>query len=208
VTVSIPWLVVGGPLARWTALGLVADESTGRIPFFGTGLEITDLGEPGMIGWVMSGVEGALDAEFDVDGVPTRLADPAPPMFADHPLGVDRIDHVVVSTDDLVRTCGAIADVTGEPLKRVREAGAIRQGFHRVDGLIVEVVERAGQDPGPATLWGFVLTVADLDASVALLGEDVIGEPRDAVQPGRRIATVRSSAGLGVPLALMSPHVR
>lgn len=210
--VSIPWLVVGGPLAPWSALGLVADEATGRIPFFGTGIEVTGMGEPGMIGWAMSGVDDALatglDSEFDVDGVPTRLDEASPPMFADHPLGVDRIDHVVVSTDDLVRTCGAIADVTGEPLKRVREAGEIRQGFHRVGGLVVEVVERTGQEPGPASLWGFVLTVGDLDASVELLGPDVIGEPRDAVQPGRRIATVRGSAGLGVPLALMSPHVR
>lgn len=208
MSVSIPWLVVGGPLPPWAALGLVADEATGRIPLFGTGIEITGIGEPGMIGWVMSGVEDALDSEFDVDGVPTRLDDPAPPIFADHPLGVDRIDHVVVSTDDLVRTCGVLADVTGEPLKRVREAGEIRQGFHRVGGLVVEVVERVGQEPGPAALWGFVLTVTDLDASVDLLGPDVIGEPRDAVQPGRRIATVRSSAGLGVPLALMSPHTR
>ena len=36
------------------------------------------------------------------------------------------------------------------------------------------------------------------------LGDD-LGAPRDAVQPGRRIATVRESAGLGVPVAFMSP---
>jgi len=55
-----------------------------------------------------------------------------------------------------------------------------------------------------ATYWGFVVTVADLDAAIAHLGPDVIGAAKPAVQPGRRIATVRSGAGLGVPLALMS----
>jgi hypothetical protein len=45
--------------------------------------------------------------------------------------------------------------------------------------------------------------VADLDACAALLGGR-LGEVRDAVQPGRRIATIRREAGLGVPVALIS----
>jgi hypothetical protein len=48
-----------------------------------------------------------------------------------------------------------------------------------------------------------VLTVADLDAAIDR-ADGLIGAARDAVQPGRRIATVRSSAGLGVPVALLS----
>jgi hypothetical protein len=47
--------------------------------------------------------------------------------------------------------------------------------------------------------------VTDLDAAAARLG-DGLGTPRDAVQPGRRIATARGAAGLGVPLALMTPR--
>jgi hypothetical protein len=34
----------------------------------------------------------------------------------------------------------------------------------------------------------------------------LLGDIRDAVQPGRRIATVRREAGLGVPVALMTPR--
>jgi hypothetical protein len=34
-----------------------------------------------------------------------------------------------------------------------------------------------------------------------------VGEIRDAVQPGRRIATLRRSAGLALPVALMTPAV-
>jgi len=93
----------------------------------------------------------------------------------------------------------------------VREAGEIRQGFHRVGGpggLIVEVVERESLTEDSASLWGFVLVLDDISATCATLGRDVVSEPRPAVQPGRSIATVRTDVGLGVPLALMSPDVR
>jgi hypothetical protein len=49
------------------------------------------------------------------------------------------------------------------------------------------------------------LVVDDLDAAARLLG-DRLGRIKEAVQPGRRIATVRQAAGIGVPLALMSPR--
>jgi hypothetical protein len=45
--------------------------------------------------------------------------------------------------------------------------------------------------------------VEDLDRTVELLGSHV-SEIRHAVQAGRRIATLRRSAGVTVPLALMS----
>jgi hypothetical protein len=49
-----------------------------------------------------------------------------------------------------------------------------------------------------------VLIVDDLDAAHELLGDDRISAPKDAVQPGRRIATVRAEVGLGLPVALMT----
>ena len=81
----------------------------------------------------------------------------------------------------------------------------MRQGFHRMGGLIVEVVERAGLPEGQATFWGLVMNVEDLDAAVARLGADLVGAPKPAVQSGRSIATVQESAGLGLPVALMTP---
>lgn len=208
---AVEWVVVGGAVAPWRRLGLVVadpdpdrgdDEATWRIPLFGTGIELTgDDTTAGLTGWVWSGID---DQVTDLDGVPTRVERAGPPLYASHPLGAARIDHVVVSTDSLARTCGIIADRMGSPLKRVRETGEMRQGFHRVGGLIIEVVERLGQAEGPATLWGLALSVDDLDAACSQLGDDVVGAPRDAVQSGRRIATVRPEAGLGVPLALMS----
>jgi hypothetical protein len=46
---------------------------------------------------------------------------------------------------------------------------------------------------------------SDLDALAARLG-DKLGPIRDAVQPGRRIATLRREAGSSVPIAFMTPR--
>jgi hypothetical protein len=130
-----------------------------------------------------------------------------------HPNGIAAIDHVVAMTPELPHTVAAL-EAAGLDLRRIREeptpAGAPRQAFFRLGATILEVVqeppeaiERAGGDH-PAFLWGLALLAPDLEATVAALGEHV-GEIRPAVQPGRRIATVRRSAGLGLPVALMSP---
>ncbi len=114
------------------------------------------------------------------------------------------IDHVVVMTNNLERTCEAVTEATGCPLKRVREVGEIRQGFHRVGegGVILEVVERA--DVSRTSLWGLVIATPSFDDLVQAAG-DLVSEPKDAVQPGRRISTVKAKAGLGIPVALMTP---
>ena len=83
----------------------------------------------------------------------------------------------------------------------------MRQGFHRIGGggLIVEIVERPEVNDTVARFWGLVLNVDDIDAACALLGDERIGAAKDAVQPGRRIATVSGEVGLGLPVALMTP---
>ncbi len=202
------WLTIAGSPDAWRAVGLVGrEEPDGSffIPLFGTGLRIVDSsdGGDGIVGWALSGVDPSVAG--DVDGLPTDVVEALEPIFAQHPLGAGELDHVVVLTDDLSRTTRAIEAATGCELKRVREVGEMRQGFHRIGrgGLIVEVVARPDIPAGPASFWGLVLNVDDLDAACELLG-DLIGAPKDAVQPGRRIATVRSDAGLGLPVALMS----
>jgi alpha-beta hydrolase superfamily lysophospholipase len=54
-------------------------------------------------------------------------------------------------------------------------------------------------------LWGLALLAPDLDRTVGALAPHA-GAVRDAVQQGRRIATLERSAGLAVPVALMSPR--
>jgi hypothetical protein len=90
-------------------------------------------------------------------------------------------------------------------LKRIRDAGnGIRQGFHRLGDVIVEIVSAPSIPAGTASLWGFVVNVADVNDVAAYLGPDVLSPPKPAVQKNRLIATFRGAVGLGVPVALMS----
>ena len=151
--------------------------------------------------------EARSDGSFAIDGLPTEIVAARGPVFADHEIGAVGLDHVVVTTSQLERTSDAIAAATGCELKRIRDLGEMRQGFHRIGrgGLIVELVERPDVPDGPASFWGLVVNVDDLDAACARLGADRVSPPKDAVQPGRRIATVRPDVGLGLPVALMTP---
>jgi hypothetical protein len=199
----VEWLSIGGDPATWRAAGLVVG-ADGLVPFLFASLRI----EPdahGMHSWALSGIDLATTS---IDGLATHVVEPLAPTVAEHPLGAIGLDHVVVLTSSLERTCGAIADATGAPLKRIREAGPMRQGFHRVGGLVVEVVERAEHTEDHASFWGLVMDVRDLDAAVDVLGPDRVSAAKDAVQPGRRIATLRAEAGLGIPVALMSLPTR
>jgi hypothetical protein len=169
-------------------------------------LELGAPGERGIAGWR---VRGLARGGGMLDGLATEASDaperePAPASA--HELGVAGVDHVVVATPDLERTFAAL-DAAGLELRRVREAGPeARQGFYRLGPCILEVVgPREANGDGPASFWGLVLVVEDLDAAAARLGP-LLGAPRDAVQEGRRIATVRREAGLGTAVALMTPR--
>lgn len=167
-----------------------------------------DGGRRGLAGWSLRGVEST-----GLDGLPTTRSDGPPPEEApSHPNGVTSLDHVVAISSDLDRTVAALA-AAGLDLRRIREeptpAGAPRQAFFRLGPTILEVVqeppeatERHGGDR-PAFFWGLALTAPDLDRTVAFLG-DRVSDVRPAVQPGRRIATLRRDAGLSVPVALIT----
>jgi hypothetical protein len=187
---------------RWGALGFAID-ADGRVRI--GALSITFA--PGATGWTLS-VEGATAQPESVDGVPTAWAamgvQVGQPVA--HPNGVLSVDHIVVLTPDRERTVAAL-EAVGMQLRREREAGSMRQAFFRHGEAIVEVVQPVGREPaeadGPARLWGLTLVVEDLDQTASLLGP-LLGPVSDAVQSGRRIATVRREAGLGTALALMS----
>jgi catechol 2,3-dioxygenase-like lactoylglutathione lyase family enzyme len=149
----------------------------------------------------------------ELDGLPTTHSDSSlrPPAAA-HPNGAISIDHVVAFTPDLERTLDALREA-GLDLRRLREGptpgGSERQAFFRVGEAVLEVIEapegsRIRANPqGPARLWGLAFLVESLDVPAQVLGGR-LGEPRDAVQPGRRIATVRGGAGLGAAVAFMT----
>ena len=118
------------------------------------------------------------------------------------PNGAERhIDHVVVVSPDFDRTAAAL-DAAGLPLRRIRDAGSFRQGFRRLGPAILELVEVNDVPDRPAAFWGLVVTVADLDALALTLGKR-LNAVHDAVQPGRRIATMRPFDKRGPALAFM-----
>ena len=92
-------------------------------------------------------------------------------------------------------------------MKRIREAGAVRQGFLRLGSLIVEVVTHPGVTAEHAQFWGLALNVDDLEAMHRRCGDAAMTAPKDAVQRGRRIASFRETAGVGLPVAVMTPNV-
>lgn len=195
-------LLVESAEEPWQRLGL--DTSLGAARVGGVVLRFVP-GTRGIVAWGLSGVPEECHPLVDIDGLTTyEVTSPAVAGEA-HAMRVVSFDHVVVNTASLDRTCGAIEAATRAPLKRVREVGAIRQGFHRMGEAVIEVVESPTVQGSTASFWGLVWNVDDLDALCARLGPSVIAPAKDAVQPGRRIATVRAEAGLGVPVALMTP---
>ena len=206
--VSIDELAVADAPESWAALGFEVDGDACVVGDVRIRLAGTEAGK-GLTGWLLRDFKGG-----ELDGLPTARSDrPAPDARPEHPNGISAIDHVVAISSDLDRTVAALR-AAGLDLRRVREeptpAGAPRQAFFRLGAVILEVVqapeeaiERTGGDR-PAFFWGLAFVAPDLDSTVAGLG-DRVGEIRPAVQPGRRIATLGRSAGLSVPVALMTP---
>lgn len=202
---TIDELRVADAPARWQALGFAVDADLCRVGGVRIRLAGTDAGK-GIVGWSVRDVPTA-----DLDGLPTAISEEPPDVPGEHPNGCERIDHVVIFTPDLERTIASLAEA-GIGVRRVRDAGApespARQGFFRLGEVILEAVEHEGsraRPDAPATFWGLVFVVPDLDLLAQLLGNR-LGSIRDAVQPGRRIATLRREAGLSVPVAFITPE--
>jgi catechol 2,3-dioxygenase-like lactoylglutathione lyase family enzyme len=203
-------LVIGGDIEPWLALGLVAwdDRSiaVGQVRLRFESDEPSGLRSLGIAG-------GPDPLSTALDGAAIHVAEPLDASGPLGSLGCTGIDHVVVSTPDLARTTAAITAGLGVEPRRTRteptgSGDRLHQVFYRLGPVILEVVGPPAPDPAraaePARLWGLVLLVADLDAASALLGPDRLGPAKPAVQPGRSIATVRTAAGLGVPVALLT----
>ena len=207
--VTVDELVVGGEPGAWAALGFAMEGDVCVVGDVRIRLAGADAGR-GLSGWSLRGVDAR-----DLDGLPTTSSGrPPPDTTPAHPNGITAIDHVVAISPDLDRTVAAL-EAAGLDLRRLREeptpAGAPRQAFFRLGSVILEVVqepaeaiERGGGTSRPAFFWGLALLSDDLEETVAGLG-DRVGEIRPAVQAGRGIATLRRSAGLSVPVALMTP---
>ena len=211
MAVTIDELTVADRPEAWSALGFELDGDVCVVGDVRIRLAGLDAGR-GLVGWSLREVDGT-----ELDGLATTRSDRQPPNGAPaHPNGVTALDHVVAISAALDRTVAALQGADLD-LRRIREeptpAGAPRQAFFRLGATLLEVVqepaeatERAGGDR-PAFFWGLAFIAPDLDATVAELG-DRVSEIRPAVQPGRRIASLRRSAGLALPVALITPPAR
>jgi hypothetical protein len=211
MAVSIDELTVADRPQAWRDCGFAVEDDVCVVGEVRIRLAGDDAGK-GLVGWSLRGVDSA-----ELDGLATAGSRQPPPAEAPpHPNGVTGLDHVVAISSDLDRTVSALRSA-GLDLRRIREeptpAGAPRQAFFRLGAPILEVIqappeaiERTGGDR-PTFFWGLAFLAPDLEASVASLG-DRVSEARDAVQPGRRIATLRRSAGLALPVALITPPAR
>jgi hypothetical protein len=194
--VTIGELVVADAPRAWEELGFRVDADVCRIGTVPLRLAGTDAGH-GIVEWSLQGAAQA------VEGLPTRVVDEPPEAASDrveHPNGALQLDHVVVATGEMARTIASV-EAAGIPLRRLREDRPRRMAFFRLGEVILELVE--GEEGTPPSFWGLVVVVKDLDGVAADLG-DRLGEPHDAVQPGRRIASLREGSGVTPPLAFMS----
>lgn len=206
-------VVLGDDPAAWRAAGFdVSDHA--HVVLGSTTLVLTGSGA-GVEAWRIDGVES------DLDGIPTAGEIEGAGAGGElsragraHANGIRRIDHVVVRSGDHDRTVAAFVAAGLEPRggRTTTSYGSrMRQSFFWAGDVIVELVapdqDEATTDE-PATILGLALVADDLDDTAAHLG-DLLATPKDAVQPGRRIAGLRGGeVGISVPIAVMSPHVR
>jgi len=214
MTPSIDELVVGDDPAAWVGAGFtVDDDAVSRV---GT-VRIRLVGPDGGRGIRSWSLRDTVPAEVEtwaggsIDGLLTTASEREPASGATHPLGVTAIDHLVLASPDSARTTAALESV-GFDVRRVRRTDSygspMSQTFFRAGEVVLELVSplEPGADGRPAAFFGLAFTVDDLAGAADRLGP-AMSASKDAVQPGRRIATLRHrDLGLSVAIALMSPE--
>lgn len=201
--VHVDAVIVGDDPEAWADAGFAVDDGSAVIG--ATAIECrSDDSSPRWRLWADDE-----DLSDDFDGLSTEVAiDARQVANVSHPNRVVEIDHLVLASPDLDRTTEAFASL-GVECRRIREIPdsdpAMQQRFFRLGSVIIELVgsvEPTGD--GPTSIWGLAFTVDDIDAAAAHLGP-ACGAPKAAVQPGRRIATVRTKdLGMSLPVALMT----
>lgn len=187
-------LAIADDPATWSDLGFAVSGDVVQVGGVGIRLAGREAGD-GILGWHVSGLQSAVLPE-----VPE-----VPAGEGDHANGVTAVDHVVAFTGDMDATMSALA-AGGLEARRVREVpgGDLHQAFYVLGTALLELGGPVDGETG-ARFWGLTLVADDLDALAERLG-DRLGTIKDAVQPGRRIATLRREAGSSVPLAFITPR--
>lgn len=210
MAVELDELVVGDEPGAWEAAGFAVDPD-GITRVGAVRIRLAGRADGKRIrSWSFRGLDSGTT---DLDGLPTAVSEQPVCEPAEHPNGVVSIDHVVLFSPDATRTT-ACFEAAGIEVRRVREVPPEQYGFpavqtfFRAGEAILELLggTEPAADPGPAAFFGLAYTVADLDRLAATCG-DTLGTIKDAVQPGRRIATLRHrSFDISVATAFMTPE--
>jgi hypothetical protein len=209
MAITVAEIAVADAPEAWARAGFAVDsDDVCRVG--GVDIRLTGSGRgTGIVGWSLRGLpDGSAD---ELDGIPTTRSSAVVSMPALHPNGVTDIDHIVLFSPDLGRTVEALAAIGVQP-RRERDAKLggrpIRQIFVRFGDVIIEVVGSPdAASEGPSTLWGITYEVANIDATAAYFG-DRTAPVKDAVQPGRRITTLRhDELGMSVRSAMISAPI-
>ena len=124
-------------------------------------------------------------------------------------VGATHIDHVVIAANDSAAVARHFAESYGIEIKRTmsRPGTGAHLAFAKLEEVILEFAGPGKPPEGEevrARLGGFVLAVEDIENAVHRVraaGYEVT-EPKPAVQPGAKIATIKSGTH-GVPLAFI-----
>lgn len=197
-------LVVGDEAGVWEALGFTVADGRCRVGHVDIVFD-PSVGK-GIRKWTLVG-EGP-DA---IDGVPTTWSPAALEPAGAHPNGIFEIDHVVLTSPDHQRTIDAL-EALGIDSRRQRETGTygapMLQTFFRLGDPILELIgPKEPMGDQAARFFGLAFTSEDLELTAKTMGH-ALHPSKDAVQPGRRIATLDKSAGSTIGIAVMSPHVK
>jgi len=205
--VNVDELEVADPVDAWRQAGFGVDaDAVCRVGGVRIRLVGRDRGT-GIVGWSLRELPSD-NSLSELDGIATSVSENPAAEPAAHANGVTGIDHVVLMSPDLGRTVEALAAIGVHPRReRDAELGGrpIRQIFFRLGEVILEVVGSPGTaEAAPSTLWGITYVVANIDATASFFGERTT-PVKDAVQPGRRITTLRhEDFGISVRTAMIS----
>ena len=204
---TINALVIADPPEAWAGAGFTVDDETCVVGQVRLQLVGRHGDRKRILSWSLRGVPEGTES---IDGLATTTSDEPMPPPVTHPNGAELIDHLVIMSPNVDRTIAAL-NAVGLDTLRTRDVDpeqygfAARQTFFRLGEVILELIgPNEPQGDGPAAFFGLAYTVADIDALSELYGEH-LGRVKDAVQPGRRITTLRhKELGLSVATAFMS----
>ena len=205
---TINALVIADPPEAWAgAVFTVGDDGTCVVGQVRLRLVGREGDRKRILCWSLRGVPEDTES---IDGLATTTSDEPMPSPVTHANGVELIDHLVIMSPDVDRTIAAL-NAVGLDTLRTRHVDPeqygfeARQTFFRLGEVILELIgPNKPRGDGPAAFFGLAYTVSDIDALPELYGEH-LGRVKEAVQPGRRITTLRhKELGLSVATAFMS----